>query len=130
MKEKSKRLNSLRDLLEEGLREITPAARIFSRDVERAPGVTLFAAPGLDAEMAQIALDLEGFAVSRGAACASGRAEPSAALLAMGADEALARGALRVSLGAWNTEEDVRGLLAALKRLIAQGRHGAAEAAA
>ena len=128
MEEKAGKLNRLRAILEAGLKEMAPGVRIFSEGAERAPGVTLFAVPGLDADMAQIALDLEGFAVSRGAACASGKVEPSAALLAMGVPEALARNALRVSLGDWNTEEDIRGLLAALKKLLAQGR--AAEVAA
>ncbi len=129
MDEKRKKLNHLRAVLEVGLRKVAPTVRIFSEEAERTPGVTLFAVPGLDADMAQIALDLEGFAVSRGAACASGKTEPSAALLAMGVPEVLARNALRVSLGDWNTEEEICGLLAALKKLLAQG-HAAAEAAA
>ena len=129
MAEKAARLNRLRAILEAGLKEMAPRVRIFSEGAERAPGVTLFAMPGLDADMARIALDLEGFAVSRGAACASGKVEPSAALVAMGVPEGLARNALRVSLGEWNTEEEVRGLLTALKKLFAQAR-SVAEAAA
>ena len=128
MEEKTGRLNRLRAVLEAGLKELVPVVRIFSEEAARTPGVTLFAIPGLDADMAQIALDLEGFAVSRGAACASGRVEPSVALLAMGVPQALARNALRVSLGAWNTEEEVRGLLAALKKLLAQVRRADAAA--
>jgi len=50
---------------------------------------------------------MRGFAVSTGAACASGVVEPSPTLLAMGlsSDEALA--SLRISFGLTNTEEEV-----------------------
>jgi len=51
-----------------------------------------------------IAFDLEGVAVSSGAACSSGKVAPSHVLAAMGAGAALARGAVRVSLG-WSTQQ-------------------------
>ncbi len=68
------------------------------------PNTSLFALPGAKAETAVIALDLEGFAVSSGAACSSGKVQPSHVLAAMGAAPELARGGIRVSLG-WNTTE-------------------------
>jgi cysteine desulfurase len=58
----------------------------------------------MKAETAVIAFDLEGVAVSSGAACSSGKVQPSHVLAAMGVDPALARGAVRVSLG-WDTDE-------------------------
>ncbi len=125
MDKKGRSLNLLRNILETELKEMVSAVRIFSEEVERTPGVTLFAVPGLDADMVQIALDLEGFAISRGAACTSGRVETPAALLAMGVPEALARNALRISLGEWNTEDEMRSLLAALKKLLAQAEMAA-----
>ena len=53
----------------------------------------------MKAETAVIALDLEGVAVSSGAACSSGKVAPSHVLAAMGVPPELARGAIRVSLG-------------------------------
>jgi cysteine desulfurase len=59
------------------------------------------------AETAVIAFDLEGVAVSSGAACSSGKVQPSHVLAAMGVPPRLARGAVRVSLGPTTTESDV-----------------------
>ena len=76
---------------------------MFGRDtVERLPNTTLFALPGIKAETAVIAFDLEGIAVSSGAACSSGKVQPSHVLAAMGVSGPLQRGAVRVSLG-WNS---------------------------
>jgi cysteine desulfurase len=60
--------------------------------------------PGVLAETQVVALDLEGVAVSAGAACSSGKVAPSRVLRTMGVDEDLARCAIRVSLG-WSTEK-------------------------
>ena len=78
------------------------------------------ALPGLAAETALIALDLDGVAVSSGSACSSGTVKPSHVLAAMGVDEALARGGLRVSFGWNNGEADVDAVIASLQRLIAR----------
>jgi cysteine desulfurase len=101
------RLSALRDEAEAHLRRIAPDAEIFGAAVERLPNTFAFAVPGLKAETALIAFDLDGVAVSSGSACSSGKVKPSHVLEAMGVDPALAQGALRVSLG-WNTtREDV-----------------------
>ena len=95
---------ALRDRLEAGLRAATPAAIVFGATAERLPNTTLVALPGLKAETAVIAFDLDGVAVSSGAACSSGKVQPSHVLAAMGVSPALARGAIRLSLG-WSTTE-------------------------
>ena len=87
--------------------------RARGRDLRRArptrlPNTTLFAVPGMKAETAVIAFDLEGVAVSSGAACSSGKVAPSHVLAAMGVPPELARGAIRVSLGYATTESDDR----------------------
>jgi cysteine desulfurase len=89
----------LRARLEAGLKAITPQVVIFGEGVDRLPNTTLFAVPGLKAETAIIALDLNGIAASSGAACSSGKVTASAVLSAMGMEPELARGAVRVSLG-------------------------------
>jgi cysteine desulfurase len=98
------RMARLRDRLEAGIRATTPQAVIFGAAAKRLPNTTLFAVPGLKAETAIIAFDLNGVAVSSGAACSSGKVQASTVLTAMGADPALARGAVRVSFG-WSTTE-------------------------
>jgi cysteine desulfurase len=111
-------MRGLRDQLEMGLLACTPDATIFGRDiVERLPNTTLFALPGIKAETAVIAFDLEGVAVSSGAACSSGKVQPSHVLAAMGVAGPLQRGAVRVSLG-WNsTAADVQKFLGAWTKL-------------
>jgi len=98
------RVEGLRDRLEAGLRKVSPDAIVFGAGRSRLPNTTLFAVPGVKAETAVIALDLEGVAVSSGAACSSGKVQPSHVLAAMGVKPELNRGAVRVSLG-WDTTE-------------------------
>jgi cysteine desulfurase len=100
----SKRMRSLRDRLEAGLRAATPEIVIFGEGQARLPNTTLFTHAGLRAETAVIAFDLEGVAVSSGSACSSGKVQPSHVLAAMGVEPALARGAIRISTGHATTE--------------------------
>jgi len=111
-------MRALRARFEAGLRTISPDAFIFCTDVERLPNTTLFAVPGIKAETALIALDLDGVAVSSGAACSSGKVQASHVLDAMGIDRQLARGAIRVSLGHETTETDIDRALDAWTKLV------------
>jgi len=108
---------ALRAELEAGLRAIAPETVIFGASVERLPNTTLFSLAGMKAETALIAFDLEGLAVSSGAACSSGKVQPSHVLAAMGVRPVLARGAIRVSLGWTTTKADVERLLAAWRKV-------------
>jgi cysteine desulfurase len=110
------RVERLRNRLEAGLREM-PGMVIFSADAQRLPNTTLFTIPGLRAETAVIGFDLEGFAVSSGSACSSGKVQPSHVLEAMGFGPNLARGAVRLSLGWSTTEADIESCLRAWRKL-------------
>jgi cysteine desulfurase len=101
------RVAAMRDRLEQGIRRITPHVEIFGVREARLPNTTLFAVPGVKAETAIIAFDLNGIAVSSGSACSSGKVQPSEVLAAMGVDPALARGTIRASLGDSTTEAEV-----------------------
>jgi cysteine desulfurase len=101
------RMAALRDRLEAELKAATPQVIIFGAGTERLPNTTLFAVPGMKAETAVIAFDLEGIAVSSGAACSSGKVQPSHVLAAMGVSPSLARAAVRVSLGPTTAEFDL-----------------------
>jgi cysteine desulfurase len=108
---------ALRHKLEAGLKAVTPGAVIFGEAAERLPNTTLFAAAGMKAETAVISFDLEGIAVSSGAACSSGKVQPSHVLAAMGISPALTRGAVRLSLGWVTTEADIERFLGAWRKL-------------
>lgn len=101
------RLRSLRDGAEVALRDLRDDVVIFGAHAERLPNTTCFAIPGVAAETLVMALDLQGVAVSSGAACSSGRVGRSHVLDAMGIEPVLGAGAVRVSFGWASTEADV-----------------------
>ena len=108
----AQRLVLLREQLERGLLEL--GARIFAVAAPRLPNTSYFALPDIEGETLVGKLDRAGFAVASGSACASASTEPSQVLAAMGVEPELARGAVRVSLGAGNTEQQVADFLSAL----------------
>lgn len=114
--EMPQRLRVLRGRLESGLAAL--GARIFGADAERLPNTTYFAVPDIDGETLVGKLDRAGFAVASGAACSSANPEPSHVLRAMGVAPEVARGAVRVSLGAGNSETDVDGFINALRLTV------------
>jgi len=121
------RLNELRGRLEQGL--VVSGAAIFSRNAPRLPNTTFFALAGIDGETLVAQLDRAGFAVASGSACSSVSPEPSHTLLAMGVEAGMAKGALRVSLGRANTDEDVARFLQALGETVRKLKGLAAVAA-
>jgi len=112
------RLGALRDGFERGVAPLHARARVHGWGAPRLCNTSHVCFPGRDAEAVLIALDLEGFAVSVGAACASGTMRPSHVLLAMGVSVADARSSIRVSFGRDTTDADVSALLSCLKRVL------------
>ena len=110
------RLSLLRDRLEAGL-AAQANVTIFGVRSQRLPNTTLFAAPGMRAETAVIAFDLEGIAVSSGSACSSGKVTPSHVLKAMGAPLEITQGAIRLSTGYLTSEPDIQRSVEAWRKL-------------
>jgi cysteine desulfurase len=119
----AKRLAVMRDRFEAGLPR---DAVVFGASAKRLPNTSNFALPGLSAETAVIAMDLEGVAISSGAACSSGKVRSSRVLAAMGVGPELAKGALRVSFGHESKETDVDEALNALAKIASRRAQGAA----
>ena len=107
------RLRVMQAKLESGLARL--GARIFATEAVRLPNTSYFAFPNIDGETLVGKLDREGFAVASGAACSSANPEPSHVLRAMGVAPEIARGAVRVSLGASNTEAEIEQFINALQ---------------
>ena len=107
---------SLRTQLEAGLAAMN--ATIFGAQSIRLSNTSFFAMDGIEGETLVVALDRKGFAVASGSACSSDSTEPSAVLLAMGVQEELARGAVRVSLGTQNSAQQVADFLQHLQQEI------------
>ena len=120
--EKSREHARLRDRLWDGIAAKVPGVS-RTGDPEHVLANTLNLAfrdtPG---ELLLQALDVEGIAVSAGAACASGSVEPSHVLVAMGFSKAEARGTLRFSVGHGTDEAQIDAVLALLPDLVARAR--------
>lgn len=106
----------LRDRIETGL--LASGAIVFGAAAPRIPNTTCFAFENIDGESLVIELNKAGFSVASGSACSSTSTEPSATLLAMGVEPDLARGAVRVSLGAQNTEQQAKAFLKAVAQVV------------
>jgi cysteine desulfurase len=111
----------LRDVLEAGLLDAAPGARVNGAGAPRMPHVTNVAFPGWQGPELVAALDLEGVSVSAGSACSAGTAEPSPVLLAMGDAEAAAS-SVRFSLGEETGSADVERALTAARRVLGRPR--------
>lgn len=112
----AQRLANLRERLEAGLSAL--GATIFGRGAARLPNTSYFALPDIDGETLVGKLDRAGFAVASGAACSSAHPEPSHVLQAMGVAPELARGAVRVSVGAGNDEAQIDEFILALRATL------------
>lgn len=98
-------VEALRDRFEAAVLDIWPDATIYGSGVPRLANTSYFSVPGLKAETAQIAFDLEGVSLSAGSACSSGKVGESHVLQAMG--HAGKGGAVRVSIGPETGEEEL-----------------------
>ena len=116
--ERAGKMLRLRERLERQLIEI-PGLVIFAQDAPRLPNTVQFGIPGCKGEMLLMQLDRRDIAVSSGSACAASSGEISPVLTAMGLEPALARGAIRVSLGKDNTEQEIDQFIGVLKTLFA-----------
>jgi cysteine desulfurase len=120
-------LAALRDAIERIAVDV--GALVCGGGAARLANTTCLALPGVRADAQVIALDLDGIAISAGAACSSGKVTSSHVLAAMGLG-ALAGQAIRVSLP-WNaTREDVAAFADAYPRMAARLRLALASRAA
>ncbi len=95
----------------------------LNTDVENStPAHVHFAFPGAEGEAVLMELDMEGICVSTGSACASTSLKSSPTLLAMGVPKEITHGAIRMTLGLDNTEDDINKVLEILPKVIAKYR--------
>lgn len=117
MKDEAVKLVRLRDrLIKETLK--IDEAYLNGHPTERLPNNTNFRFSYIDGEGLVTGLDMEGIASSSGSACSSRSTEPSHVLLAIGLSPLEARGSLRMTLGKYNTEEEVDYILEILPRVV------------
>jgi cysteine desulfurase len=105
--QRCRRMEKLRDRFESALLAGWPNTVILGRRAPRLPHTSNVAIVGIDRQAMFMALDQAGLACSTGSACASGSSQVSPAHVAMRCEDAVARSALRFSLGATTTEHEV-----------------------
>ncbi|MDQ2689777.1 MAG: cysteine desulfurase [Chloroflexota bacterium] len=114
----------LRDRLVEGVVAL-PGVELTGHPVERLPNSASFVIDGIEGGDLVAALDLDGIEASTGSACTTGSVEPSHVLLAMGIDERLAHGSLRLTLGPETTAEEIERTIDVVTACIARLRASA-----
>jgi len=112
------RVGRLRDRLEAGLRAAVPGARVHGVGAPRIANTTNIGFRGVQAEGLLLLLSEHGVCASAGSACSSGSLEPSQVLTAMNADPLTAHGAVRFSLSAFNTTDEVESVVSLLPALL------------
>ncbi len=116
-------VGALRDALERALLAAGFPIVINGAEVPRIPNTSSVTFRGADAEGIVIGLDLSGVAVSTGAACSSGRIEPSHVLLAMGLTPEEARATVRFSLSRFSTIDEIDRTVALVREIVPRCMH-------
>ncbi|MDD2928031.1 MAG: aminotransferase class V-fold PLP-dependent enzyme, partial [Candidatus Omnitrophica bacterium] len=118
MGREAKTLAVLRGKLIQEIPEKIPDVRLNGHPQLRLPNNVNFSIKYIEGESILLSLDMLGIAVSTGSACTSSSLEPSHVLLAIGLDHATAHGSLRISMGRWTKEQDIKFLLENLPKVV------------
>jgi len=111
-----------RTAIENSIRAQIPNCSFNSPNGGGLPNTLSVTFPGLRSDDLVVALDLAGVYVSSGAACASGKPEPSHVLKGMGLSDELARATIRISVRADHTEAELARVVEAVAHAVAAGR--------
>lgn len=114
----NKKLTKLRDRLINGIKENIKYVKLNGHPEKRLPGNVNVSIEFIEGESLLLSLDMVGIAASSGSACTSGSLDPSHVLLAMGLSHDIAHGSLRLSLGDFNTEEEVDYVIENLIKIV------------
>ncbi|MGB7295077.1 MAG: IscS subfamily cysteine desulfurase [Candidatus Aminicenantales bacterium] len=121
-KKDRERIARLTDTLKKGIEDKIPKVKFNGHPEKRVKNTLNIAFPGLEGEAILLALATKGICVSTGSACSSESEDVSHVLLSIGLKPEIARSCLRISLGRFNTEEDVQGTLEVLPEIISRLR--------
>jgi len=118
MAQKQAALGKMRDRLESSILKRIPQTLINGHPENRIYNTSNISFKYIESEALLVLLDMQGIAVSTGSACSSDYSEPSHVLEAMHLDPLCSRGALRLSLGYGNTEDEADYVLEVLGPLV------------
>jgi cysteine desulfurase len=111
------KVSAMRDRLIEELTKI-PHSRLNGDRKQRVPGTVNLCFEGIEGESLLLWLDEEGISASSGSACTSGSLDPSHVLLALGLPHEVAHGSLRLSIGEYNTPDEIEHIIEAVPRVV------------
>ncbi len=114
----NKRIAKLSSRLKQGIEELVPKVRFNGHPSERIKSTLNFSFLGLEAEAVLLALATKDIYVATGSACSEDSEEVSHVLGAIGLKPEIARSSLRLSLGRFNTEDDVDTVLKELPEVV------------
>ena len=120
--EHNNKITELRDYFINQITAKIPKVKINGDMINRLPGNVNISFKGVDAEGLLLNLDLKKICASSGSACSAGSLEPSRVLLAIGLEKEMAKSSLRVTIGKYNTKEEVDYLIESLEEIIARLR--------
>ena len=112
-----KNVEKVRNFFEKELLNENKDILLVGNKSKRLPNTFMFCIPGITSNNILIALDIEGFEVSAGSACSSGKIEPSRILKAMGFSKNILNSSIRVSLGPYNNYEQAKSFSEAIKNI-------------
>jgi cysteine desulfurase len=112
------KLRFLSDYIEAEIAAISPHTVIFGKNAQRLPNTSSLTMPGVNNETQVIHFDINGFSLSAGSACSSGRIDLPYVQMAMGYEEEEARTAIRISLGMDNNKEQADRFILLWKELF------------
>jgi len=113
-----KRIAKLSEQLKKGIEEKIPKVKFNGHEKNRIKGTLNFSFYSLEAEAILLALATKEIYVSTGSACSEGAEEVSHVLEAIGLRPEVARSSVRMSLGRFNTEEDIKIVLEELPEIV------------
>lgn len=113
-----KQIEKLAEELKKGIEERIPQVKFNGHPERRIKGTVNFAFLGVEAEAILLALATKDICVSTGSACSEDSEETSHVLQAIGLKPEIARSAIRMSLGRFNTEEDIQRVLDELPEVV------------
>ncbi len=118
LEEHNKRIKELRDYYVENIKEKIPYIKINGDMEKRLPGNSNISFKFIEGDSLLLNLDLKEICASSGSACTSGSLNPSHVLLAIGLSNEMARSSLRISIGKYNTKEEVDYLIESLVEIV------------
>ena len=118
MEENTKKITEMRDFLFTELSKI-PHSKINGSLEHHVPGTVNMCFEGIEGESLLLLLDSKGICASSGSACTSGSLDPSHVLLSIGLPHDIAHGSLRLSIGEYNTMEEMKHIVEHVPKVVA-----------